>query len=89
MFAAGSVEQAEAQDAVFVPRLAVIPDPNTDSYRVFVVQGGKARLRVVQIGAADGDLVRIASGVSPGDVVATDNHRQLYDGAPVRPKPRG
>jgi multidrug efflux pump subunit AcrA (membrane-fusion protein) len=58
-------------------------DPNTNSFRVFVIEGEAARLRVVQVGEQDGDSVRIVSGVSPGETVATSNLEQLYDGATI------
>jgi hypothetical protein len=48
-----------------------------------VVEGETARLRVVQLGEQDGNSVRIVTGVSPGETVATSNLEQLYDGATV------
>ena len=64
MFATARVLQPGGVQAVFVPKPAVIRDKTTDSNQVFVVQNGKARLRVVQVGDADGDSVRILSGVA-------------------------
>ncbi|MFX9243004.1 hypothetical protein ABTN97_19680, partial [Acinetobacter baumannii] len=70
---------------VLVPRAAVLRDQSTHSYRVFVIQGDVARLRVVQIGDEDGNMIQILSGVEDGEVVATSNLQQLYEGARVRP----
>jgi RND family efflux transporter MFP subunit len=83
MFATARIFQPEGGQGVFVTRKAVIEDQNTNSFRVFVIEGTTARLRVVQLGEADGDMVRIVSGVSAGEVVATSNLEHLYDGAPV------
>jgi multidrug efflux pump subunit AcrA (membrane-fusion protein) len=83
MFSTARVLLPGGEDAVFVPRSAVIRDKTTDSYQVFVIQDGKARLRVVLTGESDGNQIRILSGLSAGDVVALSNTGALYDGAPV------
>jgi multidrug efflux pump subunit AcrA (membrane-fusion protein) len=83
MFSTAHVLLPGGEDAVFVPRNAVIRDKTTDSFQVYVIQDGKAHLRVVLTGEADGDQVRILSGLTAGDVVATTNMGALYDGAPV------
>jgi multidrug efflux pump subunit AcrA (membrane-fusion protein) len=85
MFAAGQIEQPAAEDAVYAPRAAILHDPNTDSYRVYVVEGQVARLRVVQLGKGrEGELVQIATGVAAGALLAVGKLDRLYDGAPVR-----
>jgi multidrug efflux pump subunit AcrA (membrane-fusion protein) len=86
MFATARVQQPGGVTAVFVPRQAVIRDKTTDSNQVFVVQNGKAQLRVVQVGAADGDSARILSGVAGGEMVAVNNLTDLYNGASVSGK---
>jgi hypothetical protein len=42
-----------------------------------------ARLRVVLPGDTDGDSIRINSGLSGNEVVATSNLSELFDGVPV------
>jgi len=83
MFSTARVQQPGGVQAVFVPRSAVIRDKTTDSNQAFVIQDGKARLRVVQIGDTTGDAIRIVSGISSGETVATAKQTDLYDGAPV------
>ncbi|MES1258801.1 MAG: efflux RND transporter periplasmic adaptor subunit [Acidobacteriota bacterium] len=83
MFATARVQQPGGVQAIFVPRAAVVRDKTTDSNQVFVVDNGKAHLRVVQIGDATADSVRIAAGISAGDVVAISNQNELFEGAPV------
>ena len=83
MFASARVILDGVEHAIYVPRQAVVADPDTDSSHVYVVEEGVARLRVVRPGAPDDQRVRILSGVSEGDVVIT-NPAEVFDGAPVR-----
>ncbi|HEX8293687.1 MAG TPA: efflux RND transporter periplasmic adaptor subunit, partial [Pyrinomonadaceae bacterium] len=84
MFAAARIAREGGSRAVYVPRAAVLHDQNTQSYRVFVIQGDAARLRVVQIGTEEGDMIQILSGVEADETVATNNTQQLFEGARVR-----
>ena len=84
MFATARIERRGANTSVYVPRAAVLGDQNTQSYRVFVIEGDVAKLRVVQIGTEEGDHVQIISGVSADETVATSNLEQLYEGARVK-----
>lgn len=83
MFATARIVRQGGNRAVFVPRAAVLSDQNTQSFRVFVIQGDTAKLRVVQIGSEEGDLIQILSGVNADETVATSNLQQLYEGARV------
>lgn len=85
MFAVATIEQGRTERALLVPRKAVVEDVNTNSFRVFVVDtDSRARLRVVQLAARQqGDTVKILTGVTEGERVATSNLADLYDGAQV------
>lgn len=83
MFATARIVRRGGSRAVFVPRSAVLADPNTQSFRVFVIKDGTAKLRVVQIGDEEDAMVRILAGVEADEVVATSNLPQLYEGARV------
>jgi RND family efflux transporter MFP subunit len=83
MFATVRINKEGGTNAVYVPKAAVYNDPTTQSYRVFVVQEGVVKLRVVQLGTEDGDSVQIITGVNQDEVVATSNLEQLYEGAKV------
>jgi RND family efflux transporter MFP subunit len=83
MFATARVLLPGGEDAVFVPRSAVIRDKTTDSYQVYTVADGVAHLRVVLTGNTDGDSIRINSGLSGNEVIATSNLGDLFDGAAV------
>ena len=86
MFAVGKVLLSGGESAVFVPRAAVTHDKTTDSYQVFTVANGTARLRVVVTGDTEGDSIRINSGLTGSETVATSNLGELFDGAPVEPQ---
>lgn len=83
MFATAKITRPGGNKGVFVTRSAVFSDQNTQSYRVFVIQGDTAKLRVVQIGGNEGDAIEILSGVEADEVVATSNLEQLFEGARV------
>jgi len=83
MFVTAKITRPGGNKAVFVPRSAVFSDKNTESYRVFVINGDTAKLRVVQIGAGESDSIEILSGIEADEVVATSNLDQLYEGAVV------
>lgn len=83
MFATARIARPGGNTGIFVPRTAVLADPTTNSYRVFVIQENIAKLRVVQLGAEEGDVVQILNGINADEVVATSNIPQLYEGAKV------
>jgi len=51
---------------------------------VFTVDHGVAHLRVVMAGDVEGGEIRVTSGLSGGETVATSNQGELFDGAPVQ-----
>jgi RND family efflux transporter MFP subunit len=86
MFAVATVDQGRTERALIVPRRAVVEDVNTNSFRVFVIDGeNRARLRVVQLAARQTapDRTKVLTGIKEGERVATSNLADLYDGAAV------
>lgn len=84
MFATARIVRGGQNTGLFVPKAAVYSDQTTQSYRVFVIQEGVAKLRVVQLGTEENDTIQIVSGVSPDETVATSNVAQLFEGATVQ-----
>ncbi len=84
MFSTARVVLPGGEDAVFVPRRAVVRDKTTDSNFVYVVDHGVARMRVVLVGEALGDAVRVQSGLAGNESVVVTNQPQLFDGAAVQ-----
>ncbi len=89
-FATVTVPVETAQGAPVIPQTAVRPSER--GFLAFVVQDGKARERVVELGlrTADG-LVEVREGVKPGEQLVVRGGEALRDGAAVRiaegPKP--
>ncbi len=56
---------------------------------MFVVDDGVVRLRVVQVGERQNEMVRVIAGLDAGAVVATSGVDRLIDGARVTVSPEG
>ena len=83
MFATARVTKEGGSVGVFIPKSAVYNHAATQSYRAFVLEGGIARLRVIQLGPEESDSIQILSGINADETVATSNLDQLYEGAKV------
>ena len=83
MFATGRINREGGGKGIFVPRTAVYNDQATQSYRVFVVQEGIVKLRVVQLGTEEGGFAQIVTGIEADETVATSNLETLFEGAKV------
>jgi RND family efflux transporter MFP subunit len=83
MFATARILLNGSSMGLFLPRATVLTDPSTNSSQVFFVRDGKARVAVVQLGAVDGDMIQILSGITADFVVAKDHLQDLYDGESV------
>lgn len=68
-------------ETLFIPQSAVVPFGQMD--KVFVLEDGKAQLRLVRSGAATGDQIEILAGIRPGDMIITTNNALLVSGQPV------
>jgi RND family efflux transporter MFP subunit len=76
-----SVVLEEHADAVTVPEQSVVLRPAGEV--VYVVEAGKARQRVVQVGINQGGRVEITAGLRAGETVVVDGAGFLSDGAAV------
>jgi RND family efflux transporter MFP subunit len=83
MFATARILLNGSSMGIFLPRATVLTDPSTNSSQVFFVRDGKARVAVVQLGAVDGDMIQILSGITADFVVARNHLQDLYDGESV------
>ena len=84
MFASATVQLEGMERAVFVSKDAIASNPGLESAQVFVVDGGLAHGRVVQLGGSANGMVRVLSGLSGPETLATKNLDKLYDGVAVR-----
>ena len=83
MSATARVLLPQGEQGIFVPVSAVLTDSASNASRVFVIENGRARVRVVEAGATENGTTRIVSGLSRGAIVAASHLPDLYDGAPV------
>ena len=83
MFVQAKITREGGSAGVFVPKTAVHNDASTQSQRVFVIVEGVAKLKTVQLGVEEGDMIQIVTGVDADQNVATSNLEQLYEGAKV------
>ena len=83
MFARVAVPMETVTDAVTVPDSAVLTTPQGGRV-AFVVNDGKAALRLVKTGLEAGGRLQIVEGIRPGEQVIVAGHETLKDGAPVR-----
>ena len=83
MYATARVIMDELIKAVFIPSDAVFYDNTTDANHVYTAVDGIARLKVVQTGDAQGNEIRILSGLTGEETVILNNQADLYDGATV------
>lgn len=81
LFATARVEHPERTPGIMVPKSAVLTAAGMS--RVYVVSGDHVEERIVSLGQEADTLVEIATGLKPGEKVATTNLSQLFDGAKV------
>jgi len=73
-------------NAAVVPAYAVLARPG-GKLVAFIVQGGKARERVIAPGIESGDRLEILSGLAPGDQLIVRGQERLKEGVEVKVKP--
>ena len=73
------------EERLTVPAAALRPAGDLD--RLFVVDAGRAHLRLVTVGQRDADQVEILSGLDPGEAVVSAPPPELRDGAPLEARP--
>ncbi|MBI2740818.1 MAG: efflux RND transporter periplasmic adaptor subunit [Rhodospirillales bacterium] len=71
------------KDATVVP-VAAIQRGQPGTFVYLVKADDTVEIRVVELGATDGDKVQIVKGLQPGDQVVTDGTDRLRDGAKIR-----
>jgi len=82
MFARLQMVLEEHDDAIMVPREAIVSTPQGES--VFVVREGKAEQRGVETGIEEEKQIQILSGVGAGDKVVVAGNQKLKPGTVVR-----
>jgi membrane fusion protein (multidrug efflux system) len=87
MFIEARLATATRMNAIVVPEDAV--QPLRTANVVWVVDGGKASRRVVQLGARSQGIVEVMSGIKAGELVVVGGLERMAEGMPVAAIPRG
>jgi len=80
MFARAVISGATTENALLLPRAAVLPDAGNTI--VFLARGGTARKRVVDVIGSIGDRVAV-EGIEAGDTVLTTGNQMLSHGSQI------
>ena len=80
-FAHVRITTARREDALLIPRIAVVQDRQQQV--VFVVVDGRAQRRVVELGFEEDDKAEIIKGLAVGEQVVIKGQNSLKDGAAV------
>ncbi len=81
-FATVRLTQSQPENAVLIPVSAVKTEGDVN--KVYVVEAGAARERLVQLGLLENDMIQVKTGVAENEVVATSGLGDLFDGVLVR-----
>ncbi len=84
MFATARIQQPGTVPGIFIPASAAQMQTDSATAQIYVIEGDTARVRVVQLGEKEGELVRIVTGLKGDEVIATNQLEQLFDGAVIR-----
>jgi len=83
MFAKVKIPVEIHENAILLPRSAVIEDSIRKTQIVFVVANGRSNRRQVEMGLAEGSRVEITNGLSEGEQVVIAGQHTLKDGEEV------
>jgi RND family efflux transporter MFP subunit len=81
MFARTAFVGSASRQALLIPRQALVGSIATPE--VFVISGGKARLKKIVAGAEYGTRIEVLQGIAAGETVVTSGQNDLVDGAAV------
>ena len=79
------LEAGAPEEKIVVPQSALIADQ--EGVYVFVVEDGKAAVKRIKTGGAEGTGIVIESGLTGGELVIVEGLQSMRPGAPVRATP--
>ena len=77
---------SEQPDALLVPQTA-LGSSQLGKYVYVVGEGSKVDMRLVELGATEGDLISVTKGVGEHDQIISGNLQKIFPGMPVQPLP--
>ena len=87
--ARAKIASDEHRGVLLVPRAALLSDPDGKASAAMLVEGGKAKKVVVQLGFQDDQQAEVREGLAEGAEVIVQGAYALPDGTPVKNEPDG
>ncbi len=81
MYGRISFSDVATKAAISIPRSALVGSSSRP--QVFVIENGIAKLRDIQTGASNETIIQVASGLQPGEIVATGGLINITEGSKV------
>ncbi len=78
-------DRSAVDNALLIPRIGLLG--STREGKVYVVEGGVARLRPVAVGSEFGTDIEIVDGLREGEMIVTVGTNTVHDGEPVTVAP--
>jgi RND family efflux transporter MFP subunit len=81
LFATARIVQSKPEPAILIPAIAVRTDGGVT--KVFVIEEGRAKEKLIQLGETENDLIQVKQGLKENEKVAVSNVEQLFDGVTI------
>ncbi len=88
MYVRAVITEGVDENALLVPQRALRRDPKGQA-SVLLVDGGKAEVRLVDVGRTVGDSWQVLSGLNPGDLVIVEGGQNVRPGMSVKIRSEG
>lgn len=81
MFLRANIIKEQVDNAIMVPLYAIIS--RSDAQYVYVVDGDEVRRQPVELGIIEGWQIQVTKGLSSGDKILIEGHRDVEDGQQI------
>lgn len=89
MYVRAVITEGVDENALLVPQRALRRDPKGQASVLLVDGGGKAEVRLVDVGRTMGDSWQVLSGLNPGDLVIVEGGQNVRPGMSVKIRSEG
>lgn len=89
MYVRAVITEGVDENALLVPQRALRRDPKGQASVLLVDGGGKAEVRLVDVGRTVGDSWQVLSGLNPGDLVIVEGGKNVRPGMSVKIRSEG
>ena len=89
MYVRAVITEGVDENALLVPQRALRRDPKGQASVLLVDGGGKAEVRLVDVGRTVGDSWQVLSGLNPGDLVIVEGGQNVRPGMSVKIRSEG